>query len=158
MITLKAAIDELKKEFETGSDGLTRSQQYKDKLSTNLEFIPEVYRRLEKERSIRDLLKDQIRDLKRKDDVSRINYPKHGRLIWTSCYTDGCRVYYYTKDESGFWPSTKTPVYWLEGKNDEPSKNQEAPAGLGQRQSALKSLGTYNTNNYVQQEEGINSS
>ena len=58
MITLKAAIDELKKEFETGSDGLTRSQQYKNKLSTNLEFIPEVYRRLEEERSIRDLLKD----------------------------------------------------------------------------------------------------
>jgi Zinc knuckle/Retrotransposon gag protein len=90
----------------------TRSQQYRDKLVSNIDFQEEldaVLRYLSKQK---EQLKERIRTLRETENVARIDHPRHAELTWSACYTDSCSVHYSSKIDTGRFPQRRIPVYW----------------------------------------------
>jgi hypothetical protein len=114
LMNLDNAIDRQVQEMrQSGEIGITRSQQYQDKLTDNLDFQT---RMLRKERSgqlkLKDVVQDELENLRKRENVASTDHPRHGELSWSFCYTDSCSIHRSSKSGSGYWPRRKTPVYW----------------------------------------------
>jgi hypothetical protein len=114
LMTLDNAIDRQVQEMHRSNEiGVSRSQQYRDKLTDNLDFQQRILR---KERSgqtkLRSIVEDELENLRRRENVASTDHPRHGELSWSFCYTDSCSIHQSSKSGSGYWPHRKTPVYW----------------------------------------------
>lgn len=49
-------------------------------------------------------------------NVANPRHRLHAELSWVACYSDACEVHREAKEGSGYWPSTRTTVYWDEGE------------------------------------------
>jgi hypothetical protein len=98
----------------TDAEGLTikRSQQYQDRLSMNIDYQSYLEAEETRLRKEKEEIQAEIETLRREENVARIDHPRHRELAWSACYTDSCEVHYSSKEGSGYWPRTKTPVYW----------------------------------------------
>jgi hypothetical protein len=99
---------------ETGKV-VRRSQQYQDIFAANMDKLPELDKLIEEIRATRLKIEEKASQLKRKEDVSGIDHPKHGAMAWAFCPHDECKIHYSSKVNSGYWPKHKGAVYWTKG-------------------------------------------
>ncbi|MBN6742954.1 hypothetical protein JKG47_21185 [Acidithiobacillus sp. MC6.1] len=88
-----------------------RSQQYQDKLSANIDYLDCLYVMDNQLRQRKKDLRERIRELRERDNVARIDHPRHAEMTWSACYTDNCLVHYSSKQDRGYYPEREIPVY-----------------------------------------------
>jgi hypothetical protein len=92
--------------------GLQRSQQYKDQLASNVEYLPKLEKQYRIINTLSNIKEDQLKGLQEAENVARTDHPRHSELAWSFCYTNSCPIHRSTKEGSGYWPKKKKPVYW----------------------------------------------
>ena len=111
--------------------GVNRSQQYQDKLEANREYLPVLKAAWEHLLNLKIKEARKIAELRNQSDVTRIDHPEHGKLTWVACYTNACVIHQGAKENSGFWPHRRKPVYWTnkaEGSKPRTAKVEPQPS------------------------------
>jgi hypothetical protein len=92
--------------------GIRRSQQYQDKLASNIDFLPELEGKYRDIKLLTAKRENELKKLREEENVARIDHPRHAELAWSFCYTDSCTIHNSSKIGSGYWPKKIKPVYW----------------------------------------------
>ena len=113
VVCLELAIKKQMEEMDEATElGITRSQQYRDKLAVNIELLPHLRKEFDGSIEKKELAEQQLEEFRKSENVARIDHPRHGELAWSFCYTDKCTIHKSSKEGSGYWPKKKKPVYW----------------------------------------------